>query len=150
MVCFNRPPSPEVTQAREYYLESADRAAESRRVEIVRVRSADVLVKLVGLDTRTEAEEVVGMEISLPEDTLPAPGPGEFYYYEVVGFHVRTTGGDQIGTIRETFYTGSNDVWVVTDGEREHLIPVIADVVRTIDRGTRTVTIEPLDGLLDL
>jgi len=89
------------------------------------------------------------MVISLPEDRLPAPGENEFYYYEMVGFRVRTTEGEELGTIRETFPTGSNDVWVVVDESREYLIPVIQDVVRTIDRPVRTVTIEPMKGLLD-
>jgi 16S rRNA processing protein RimM len=67
-----------------------------------------------------------------------------------VGFHVRTTGGAEVGSVVETIDTGSNDVWVVRTNEREILIPVIADVVRRIDRRTRTVIIEPLDGLLDV
>lgn len=151
MLCFNQPPSSEVRQAREFYLQqTVGPTAEHRRVEDLRLRGAHVLVKLVGIETRTDAEGVIGMVMSLPEDVLPAPAPGEFYYYEVVGFRVRTTGGTDIGTIRETFFTGSNDVWVIADGEREHLVPVIADVVHTIDRDTRTVTIEPMEGMLDL
>ena len=52
-------------------------------------------------------------------------------------------------TVRETFSTGVNDVWVVEGGERERLIPVIADVVRAIDRPARRIVIEPIPGLLD-
>ena len=51
--------------------------------------------------------------------------------------------------MRETFSTGLNDVWVVEAGEREWLIPVIADVVRAIDRAARRIVIEPIPGLLD-
>ena len=56
---------------------------------------------------------------------------------------------DALGTIASTFSTGTNDVWVVRGPDREHLIPVIADVVRTIDASARRVVIEPLPGLLD-
>src|SRR5213080_206622 len=68
---------------------------------------------------------------------------------EVVGFRVETTGGESLGAVAETFPTGLNDVWVVRGGGREHLIPVVADVVRAIDRATRRIVIEPLPGLLD-
>ena len=45
--------------------------------------------------------------------------------------------------------TGSNDVLVVRDGTREHLIPVIADVIRTIDFDAGRVVITPIAGLLE-
>ena len=60
-----------------------------------------------------------------------------------------TTDGRALGTIAETFSTGLNDVWIVRDGPREHLIPIIADVVREIDHDGRRVVIEPMPGLLD-
>ena len=84
---------------------------------------------------------------SLPE--MPAPADGEFYYHELAGFAVATSDGRALGTVATTFSTGLNDVWVVRDGEHEHLIPVIADVVRRIDRDGRRIVIEAIPGLLD-
>jgi 16S rRNA processing protein RimM len=136
-------------EAQELYVETSGRTSERRSVETVQKHRSGVLVKFTGIDDRTAAEAFVGTFVGLPEDTLPAPGENEFYYYEIVGFRVRTTAGREIGTIRETFPTGSNDVWVVVDESREYLIPVIEDVVRTIDRSARTVIIEPMKGLLD-
>jgi 16S rRNA processing protein RimM len=147
---FNRPPSPELCAARELWVSVPGGPAEPRTVEAVQPHPHGIIVKLAGVDTRTAAEALVGAEVALPETALPAPAEGEFYHYEIVGFRVRTTTGVDLGTIRETLPTGGNDVWVVRDDAREHLIPVIADVVRTIDRSARTVTIEPLPGLLDL
>jgi 16S rRNA processing protein RimM len=150
MACFNRPPSAPVAAARAFHLERAGEQPQPYPVELIRPRPHDVLVKFAGMENRTVAERVVGMVASLPETALPALGPGEFYYYEIVGFRVRTAQGVDIGTVVETFDTGSHDVWIVRNADREFLIPVIADVVRRIDRQTATVTIEPLDGLLDI
>jgi 16S rRNA processing protein RimM len=91
----------------------------------------------------------VRARLLVPRADLPAPGPDEFYHHEVVGFAVETTAGLRLGTIAETLETGLNQVWVVRDGAHEHLVPVIADVVREIDRGAGRVVIEPLPGLLD-
>ena len=150
MICFNAPPTPQVARAPAFHLERPGDAPVAYPVAAVRTRRRDVLVRFARVETRTAAESLVGMLASIPEDLLPAPGPGEFYYYEIVGFRVRTTGGAEIGTVVETIDTGSNDVWIVRANDREVLIPVIADVVRRIDRDTGTVTIEPLDGLLDV
>src|SRR5262249_30234776 len=72
-----------------------------------------------------------------------------YYHHEVLGFTVETTGGAVIGTIAAITVNGLHDVWEVRDGTREHLIPVVADIVRTIDRESRRVRIDPIPGLLD-
>jgi 16S rRNA processing protein RimM len=106
-----------------------------------------LLVQLEGVKDRTAAEALIGGRLLVPAADLPAVGDGEFYWHELVGFRVETADGESLGTIAETFSTGTSDVWVVR-GVREHLIPVIEDVVRTIDRRGRRVVITPLPGLL--
>src|SRR2546422_303610 len=102
-----------------------------------------------GGDDRRAAEALVGARVLVRTTDLPPPAEDEFYYHEVVGFRVETTGGESLGAVAETFPTGLNDVWVVRGGGREHLIPVVADVVRAIDRAARRIVIEPLPGLLE-
>ena len=108
-----------------------------------------MLLTLDGIADRDAAAELTGMRLLVREADLPAPEEGEFYHHELHGFAMVTTDGRDIGTIEETFTTGLNDVWVVRGAGREHLIPIIADVVREIDRAGRRVVIEPMPGLLD-
>ncbi len=46
-----------------------------------------------------------------------------------------------LGTIRDVFQTGANDVWIVRKGKEETLIPAIKDVVLDIDRDARRITV---------
>jgi len=108
-----------------------------------------MLLTLDGISDRDAAAALTGMRVLVREADLPALDEGEFYPYELDGFAVVTTDGRALGTIAETFPTGLNDVWVVRGEGREHLIPIIADVVREIDRDARRVVIEPMAGLLD-
>jgi 16S rRNA processing protein RimM len=146
--CFSTPPTALVTTARAFWIGRGNNGTTERAVDAIRPWRAGLLLKLVGVDDRTAAEAMVGHVVNLPADAFPPPGPGEFYYHEVIGFTVRTRAGRTVGTIRETFFTGASDVWVVADGDSEHLIPVIADVVREIDRAGRLVVIDAIDGLL--
>ena len=66
---------------------------------------------------------------------LPPLGEGKFYYFQLAGAEVMLTDGRRLGTIEDIMSTGAHDVWVVRDGEREVLVPVIADVVKAIDLG---------------
>jgi 16S rRNA processing protein RimM len=108
-----------------------------------------MLVTLDGVGDRDAAASLTGRRVLVRAADLPAPEEGEFYHHELHGFAVVTTGGRAVGVIAETFPTGLNDVWVVRGESGEHLIPIIADVVREIDRAGRRVVIEPLPGLLE-
>ena len=50
--------------------------------------------------------------------------------------------------MKEIFETGANDVWVV-QGDKEYLIPYIADVVQEVDVSGRRIQITPLEGMFD-
>ena len=126
-------------------------AAEPRPVMLrtARPHGRVVLLQLAGVDRIEDAEPLVGSVLAVPAASLPPPAPGEFYAYQLEGLEVLTVGGDRLGTVDALFPTGSNDVLVVRDGAREHLIPVIADVVREVDLAAGRVVIEPLEGLLE-
>jgi 16S rRNA processing protein RimM len=108
-----------------------------------------LLVSIDGIADRTAAEGMARARLLVRAADLPALEDGEFYWHEVVGYTVETLAGARVGTVADTMSTGLNDVWIVRDGEREYLIPVIADVVREFDRAGRRIVIEPLPGLLD-
>ena len=92
---------------------------------------------------------LVRARVLVPATALPPLDEHEFYYHEIEGFRVETADGRQLGEVAETFATGLNDVWVVRGTGREYLIPVIADVVKEIDRAARRIVIDPIPGLLD-
>ena len=72
----------------------------------------------------------------------------EFYYSDIIGCTVFDDEETPIGRVINIFETGANDVWVVK-GDKEYLIPYIADVVKVIDIENKTIHITPMEGLLD-
>jgi 16S rRNA processing protein RimM len=104
---------------------------------------------LEGVTDANQAELLVGAIAFAEAADLPAAEAGEFYYFEAIGCAVYTTDGRQLGTIEEVFATGANDVWIVRGGGAEILIPVIEDIVKSMDFAGRSVVVDPLPGLLD-
>ena len=86
---------------------------------------------------------MTNLEIFLPRDELPEPADGEYYCFELEGLDVETPAGESLGTLEKVLQTGSNDVYVVKQGEHEHLIPVLADVVKEIDLDKGKIVLEP-------
>ncbi|MCC6765314.1 MAG: 16S rRNA processing protein RimM [Deltaproteobacteria bacterium] len=108
-----------------------------------------VLMRVAGIDSIEGAATLVGLVLAIPEAALPSTAPGEVYVYQLAGLDVFTSAGERLGTIERSFSNGANEVLVVHDGARELLIPMIADVVRTIDLPGHRMVIEPIPGLLD-
>ncbi len=107
------------------------------------------LLRVSGIESIEAAEPLVGSCVAVPERDLPAPTTGEFYVYQLEGLDVVTNAGERLGTVERSFSTGANEVLVVQDGQRELLIPLIADVVQAIDLPGHRVVIDPIPGLLD-
>lgn len=128
---------------------SAEDVGRAMRLTSARPHGRVVLLQFPGIDSIERAEPLVGTVLAVAEDDLPAPAPGEVYAYRLRGLEVTTSDGRPLGRVAETFDTGSSEVLVVRDGDTEHLIPVIADVIRTIDVEGGRVVIDPLPGLLD-
>jgi 16S rRNA processing protein RimM len=140
--------APSLEPGRRMLLERDDAWFEATIVALA-PHGRGMLLTLEGIADRDAAAALTGMRVLVRAADLPAPDEGEFYTYELEGFSVVTTEGRALGTIAETFPTGLNDVWVVRGDGQEHLIPIIADVVREIDRPARRVVIHPMPGLLD-
>ncbi len=124
-------------------------AQQQRRVVALRPHQRFVLLTLEGCESMTAAQELIGYEVCVHESILPPTRRDEVYHYQLLGMSVVTTAGAEIGVVTEVIPVGSNDICVVRADAREHLIPLIADVVRHVDRESRRLVIEPLPGLLE-
>jgi 16S rRNA processing protein RimM len=142
------PGSTTVIAGRRVVLRRGDQTQE-RRVVTCRPHKHQLLLTLESCESMSEAEALVGCELCVRESDLPAPAPHEIYCYQLIGMTVVTAAGDELGVVSEVIQTGSNDVCVVRTDTREHLIPMIDNVIRAIDRERRRLVIDPLPGLLD-
>lgn len=77
-----------------------------------------------GVEDRDEAALLVGAELAVSRERLPAPDEGEYYWADLVGLEVVTRDGLSLGRVERMMATGANDVMVVS-GERERLLPFL-------------------------
>jgi 16S rRNA processing protein RimM len=109
-------------------------------------------VVLVAIDVITSIEAAkawVGCQVLADKATLPPPEDGAYYWYQIIGMDVFTLDHRALGRIEEIFPTGSNDVYVVRDGEKEILIPAIDSVVVHVDLQEKAMTVDLPEGLED-
>lgn len=111
-----------------------------RPLESIRRGGDGWLVKLAGVNSRTEAEALTNVAVRVHRAALPPLGAGEFFVADAVGCDVVTDGGRSLGTVTEVFWNGAHDVLLVK-GERELLIPAVGQFIRAVDAGGRKVTV---------
>lgn len=113
-----------------------------------RLVSRAVLLKFAGVDTRAQAQTLVGETLWVRDSEAIQLPPNTYFWHQIIGLRVRTVEGLSLGTVVEVLPTGSNDVYVVRGGKQEVLVPAIEEVVRDIDLDAGVMTIAPLEGLL--
>ena len=123
---------------------------EPRRITRARATGDSVLVTLAGCETAEAAQALAGRLIAIPEREVLPPPAGTFYPWQLEGAAVVTEDGREVGRMTGIEHGAAQDLWVVRDGAREHLIPAVAEIVVDVDVAARRVVIRPPDGLLEL
>ena len=119
-------------------------------IEKSRMQKNMVLLKLEGIDHINDAEKYRNKVLTIPREELGELPEGTYYICDLLGCSVETVDGKNLGKVCDIIKTGSNDVYVVEDDNKKQvLIPVIDEVVKSVDIEGKQIIIEPLKGLID-
>ena len=106
-----------------------------------RVQGRTLVARLEGHDDRDAAAALRGTSVAVPRAALPRTQSGEYYWADLIGLAVVNGSAQGLGRITGVLQTGANDVLVVA-GERERLIPFIAEVIRDVDLAAGVLRVE--------
>jgi len=115
----------------------------------VRYTSTGVVLKLESIESRTQAEDLVGKFVLVPANEKARPASGSYFIDDVVGLRVVTEEGKQVGVICEVLRLPSNDLWQVDTGAGVVSIPAVKEFIRRVDVPSKTVVIHEIEGLLE-
>jgi 16S rRNA processing protein RimM len=106
---------------------------------------------LDGVNTRDQAEKLMGQQVLGDRRRFPPLPPGEYYWFQVLGLPVvNTVDGTRLGYLDHIIPTPGHDVYVVVEGEREVLLPAVEDVIVEIDLKAGVIKASPPLGLLEV
>lgn len=108
------------------------------------------IIKLDAIDSLEQAEGLRGQALEIHHSQLQSLPEGRYYHFQLIGLEVWTTEGKLLGKVVRILSAQSNDNYVVGGDQGEILIPAIEDVVKAIDLESGRITIEVIEGLLNL
>lgn len=107
------------------------------------------IAKFKGVETIENAESYRNRILYINRDDARLD-KGEYFIQDLIGCRIFDNDtGKQLGVISDVSKTGANDVWHITDNGNEYLIPVIPDVINTVDVDSEEIFITPLKGIFD-
>ena len=122
-----------------------------RAIEDVEELNNEIVLYLVGLNSRTDAERLGGMRVFADRDDLPKLEEGEYYFFELIGRPVFVD-GKPFGEVVE-IEDGVQDILVIKPSgtslrsqSKTHLVPLQAPYVSIKDDG---IHIEAIPGLFE-
>jgi len=118
-------------------------------IESLRGMPGKLIVKFKGINSIDDAETYTGQTVLAPEADFKELPTGEYYWFQVIGLNVYDQDGRHYGQVEDIIETGSNDVYVVRDGSKEILIPMIDWVVKNIDLEEKKLIFDNVEGLIE-
>lgn len=144
---FSHAESPQVFEPGKYIRVRGPSDETEYVIRSARPHKKGIILSLEGVDDRKQAETLIGFEIYIPWEDLPELEEGTYYWADLIGLSVYTTGEEYLGRVASIIPTGSNDVYVVRDRGRESLIPALASVVIAVDLENGTMRVNLPEGL---
>lgn len=117
------------------------------KVERARVHKTMVILKLEGITDAHGAAAMRGevLSIARKDATLSA---GQFFLADLIGLEVRNADSGQVlGQIKEVLTPPANNVYVVTGGARELMIPAVPEFIQEINVDDGYMTVHLIEGL---
>jgi 16S rRNA processing protein RimM len=140
-----------LTEVRERFELGATVSLEDGRtltIDAVRPHRDRLLVRFRGVGDRTAAEALQGSLLVVPRGSSPPLPEGSWWDHDVEGCEVAIDAGRALGTVAEVIHTRANDIWSVRDPSgSETLIPVLRDVVVSVDTAGKRIVVREIPGL---
>jgi len=123
--------------------QSKDKVGATREVKLLEVRQQGNgwIARIEGVDERDAASRLTGQMILVEHEALPPTEGREHYRDDLVGFEVKNLEGVLLGVVDHFIDTPGNTVMVI-QGEREHLVPVTHEHLRSVDKGARSLVVD--------
>lgn len=109
----------------------------------VKFQKDRVILKLEGVDSMNDAETYKEKYIEIPRNDEPELPPDTYYVVDLKECTVYDTNEKELGRVFDVISTPNNDVYWIKE-PKELLIPVLRDIVLSVDIDAKKIIIKPV------
>jgi len=119
-------------------------------IETIKIKGNYATVKLEDISNPEKAQKFLKLNLFLPIDSLPDLPDEKFYFHEIIGFSVEDENHGNIGIINDILELPEQSLLQILFKEKEILIPIVDEIVKSVDSDNKKVYINAPQGLIDL
>ncbi len=121
---------------------------EQVEIEEVKYQKEMVLLKIKGVENKTQAELLKGLFLKIDRKDAKKLPKDTYFIADLLGLEVYTDEEELLGRIEDIFKTGANDVYVVKDSlGKQILLPSTKEVIKEIDLEKEKIIVHLIEGL---
>jgi len=118
-------------------------------IDTFELRKNIYYIKLMNINSKEEAHELVKAQLMVAEDMLPVLEEDEFYPNQLIDYTVVTNDGVFIGKVSDILSTPGQDILIIPKDDKEIMIPFCDEFIIVINHDEKKIMIEPIEGLLN-
>jgi len=127
-------------------------AAQAKPLKVVsqRMNGADYLLHLEGVDSREDAEALVGTQFVIGRDQRRDLDRDEWWVEDLIGCDVFDVRGQAIGRVTDVAVGAAQDRLIVETLDGKHAeVPFVGPLVPGVDMESRMITVDLPEGLIE-
>ncbi len=118
-------------------------------IEDISVKGDLAIIKLEDVETPEQASNLANNGVFLPNSYRPKSSSKSMDYKDLVGYAVHFN-AIELGEVKSVNDHALNPLLVVSNGEREMLIPISDYFIKQIDQKKKKVKVELPDGFIEI
>ena len=115
---------------------------QSVEVEQIKRHASGIVIKFKSISDRDSAESFSPCFIGAPREALPKTANDEYYWSDLIGLQVVNLSAVVLGKISTLLDSGANQVLVVEGQDKQHLLPFVAPIVKSVDLKAKQVSVD--------
>ena len=114
----------------------------------MRAHKGLVLLTLPGVDDVDKAMRYIGKELFFKKSDVSLPR-GVYFIADLLGLEVYDLRTERVlGRVTDVLQKPANNVYVVSDGQNEYLIPEAGDFIESVDFENGVIRIKSIEGMV--
>jgi len=132
---------------RSVHLGTSADSARPADIQVLNIEPRGVRVRIQGVQTRTDAEGLVGWYLFVDRSHRKRLPAGTFFVHSIIGMRVLDEHGAERGHVKDVLKLPAQDVYVIEHGGKEFLLPAVREFVRSVDARRRILTVRIIEGI---